>query len=543
MRLSREILITTVVVLAVLLFCPHIKQVCPPCKAVEDFQHWCGKSTRSLWRAGPARLAAAPAAALGVGLQSPSVSKAGNDPEEQVEDGVMSVVLGTAVIAFAARCIARTRKEKVMIQKMWDMKTTVKMLREMALDGVPLPHVVLLRGHLQASGRPVRAILPQAEQLEPLLGKIDQPSNLYLDMADEVKSGNIQLPSNSGIDHSDINIETTELLLPREVKKPSDNLLVSELLVTRLGCEARKTKKKRDDGSTYYEISRTARTARFNVQHHRSVAEGLHIVGTAGEAADLVLPEYHLESQEAPSLFLSLPDPMQEFIKFMNWDLVNALKPFTHLSRFIFIDQMSKSDDGNRFENQAERGERDVEADTLMKNSGVLDTIAELLPDKLWLWDGKGFYDNNPGNWASFPGKGHVPYSEFKRRLAIAAEENAEHQDAKEPGTSRDAMKMNRDKENAFRIVELGISESDVTVLGKPEWSQTTQGITLVQPEVPETVDELHFQFRIMKGHTIDNLLNHRNGALKVYLGFAAMGVLTVAYGEEMIRNNVVIVH
>ena len=174
MRLSREILITTVVVLAVLLFCPHIKQVCPPCKAVEDFQHWCGKSTRSLWRAGPARLAAAPAAALGVGLQSPSVSKAGNDPEEQVEKGVMSVVLGTAVIAFAARCIARTRKEKVMIQKMWDMKTTVKMLREMALDGVPLPHVVLLRGHLQASGRPVRAILPQAEQLEPLLGKIDQ---------------------------------------------------------------------------------------------------------------------------------------------------------------------------------------------------------------------------------------------------------------------------------------------------------------------------------------------------------------------------------
>ena len=29
----------------------------------------------------------------------------------------------------------------------------------------------------------------------------------------------------------------------------------------------------------------------------------------------------------------------------------------------------------------------------------------------------------------------------------------------------------------------------------------------------------------------------------QVYLGFAAMGVLTVAYGEEMIRNNVVIVH
>ena len=33
---------------------------------------------------------------------------------------------------------------------------------------------------------------------------------------------------------------------------------------------------------------------------------------------------------------------------------------------------------------------------------GVLDAIGTLSPEN-WYWDGKGFYDNNPGTWAEFP--------------------------------------------------------------------------------------------------------------------------------------------
>jgi len=57
------------------------------------------------------------------------------------------------------------------------------------------------------------------------------------------------------------------------------------------------------------------------------------------------------ENEEAPGLFLSVPDPMTEFKSSLksrfNFGLLNPSNPFTHLSKFIFIDQMSTTDDGN----------------------------------------------------------------------------------------------------------------------------------------------------------------------------------------------------
>ena len=56
------------------------------------------------------------------------------------------------------------------------------------------------------------------------------------------------------------------------------------------------------------------------------------------------------EKEKAPGLFLSLPDPMSEFKSHLSWaGILNPTNPFTHLSKFIFIDQMSKTDDGNLF--------------------------------------------------------------------------------------------------------------------------------------------------------------------------------------------------
>ena len=142
------------------------------------------------------------------------------------------------VIAFAARAIKRTRREKEEIERMWADKTTVQGLRKMVQNGRPLPPVVLLRGNLNADGPAVDPISPSVRSLVPLLGKIDQPSNIFLDMADDVKSGRVKLPANVKIDDSDILIQNDELLQRSSGRDFQYDLLISELLVTRLGCEA-----------------------------------------------------------------------------------------------------------------------------------------------------------------------------------------------------------------------------------------------------------------------------------------------------------------
>jgi hypothetical protein len=56
------------------------------------------------------------------------------------------------------------------------------------------------------------------------------------------------------------------------------------------------------------------------------------------------------EKEEAPGLFLSLPDAMTEFkAHFTMFGILNPSNPLTHLSKFVYIDQMSQSDDGNQF--------------------------------------------------------------------------------------------------------------------------------------------------------------------------------------------------
>ena len=63
---------------------------------------------------------------------------------------------------------------------------------------------------------------------------------------------------------------------------------------------------------------------------------------------------------------------------------------------------------------------------TLPADIGVLDAIGKLSPND-WYWNGRGFYDNRPGHWASFPSKEMINYEEFKKRIKIASEENSRH--------------------------------------------------------------------------------------------------------------------
>ena len=141
-----------------------------------------------------------------------------------------------------------------------------------------------------------------------------------------------------------------------------------------------------------------------------------------------------------------------------------------------------------------------------------------------------------------------VDYQEFKWRMQKAAEENAMSQDATK--MSSHEMRQARSEENCFRISELGIpNNSDVVVLGKPQLTlggdSKENDLIIGPPEKPASwanVDDPRFNFRILKGHTIDNLMKHRKAALQVYLGLAVMGVCTIEFGEQLIRDSLVVV-
>ena len=111
-------------------------------------------------------------------------------------------------------------------------------------------------------------------------------------------------------------------------------------------------------------------------------------------------------------------------------------------------------------------------------------------------------------------------------------------------------MRLARDEENCFRVAEIGIPNySDVVVLGKPQLTlgNNADGNDLIiappdQPTSWANLEDPRFNFRILKGHTIDNLMKHRTGAMQAYLGFGAMGIFTIDHGLDLIRDSLVVV-
>jgi hypothetical protein len=115
-----------------------------------------------------------------------------DSPYNNFAVGVSAVALGVAAIRFSLRSILRVRKESRTIQNLWKAQTTVESLAEAAARGESLPDLVALRGVLRARGPPVSSVVMETTQLRPLVS--------------------------SGVDAS--------------------NLLLTEPLVTRLGCKA-----------------------------------------------------------------------------------------------------------------------------------------------------------------------------------------------------------------------------------------------------------------------------------------------------------------
>jgi hypothetical protein len=219
------------------------------------------------------------------------------------------------------------------------------------------------------------------------------------------------------------------------------------------------------------------------------------------------------------------------------------------MSKFVHFDQRSDTDLGG----WAPRSRSSSASATT-----ALSEIARVVPSG-WYWNGKGFYDNHVPSGAKYGGYGKhtISFDEFEDRAKVAAEENAKMQTATED--SPNVLRRDRDNENCFRIAELGIAAgSDVVVLGAPQiatesWLDETillhgdddeavlthakekkkkrlEGALVIgAPPTVTAVAQPRFLFRILKGFAIDTLITHREGSMLVYLGFAAMGVMTVS--------------
>jgi hypothetical protein len=308
--------------------------------------------------------------------------------------GALVIATGVAAIGFASRSMSRVRAEQKIITTMIEAKTTVRGLAQQAAKGEPLPKTVLLHGWLKARGGPVQSIAMQCQQLRPLVRQIDQPR--------------------------DVNMTNIVDDFSKRIAVMERNLVLSELFITRLSCEATILEVNDSEAS-----NRDPRATRFNVLHHRQASDGLHVVDDSGAAADVVLPDFtkeQLERGESPPSLLSLPEVLNEFKR--SWlggeevgrrermHDVHALPPFSHLSKFIHLDKTSDTDNG--------------EFGGSSGGESSLEELGRLIPND-WLWAGKGFYDNRPGSWSSYPGSDFVSYRTFAKRLVVAAEENSQY--------------------------------------------------------------------------------------------------------------------
>lgn len=133
-----------------------------------------------------------------------------------------------------------------------------------------------------------------------------------------------------------------------------------------------------------------------------------------------------------------------------------------------------------------------------------------------------------------------LEYEEFKRRLPVAARLNAHNQVATEVSSSLKWRRIATKTTASASLSSASRHQNDVTVLGSPR-REDDGSITIAPPPVTDTVDEERFEFRILRGHTIENLIKHRQGSLQVYFGLACMGLFTVMCGEEIIRDWLVV--
>jgi len=499
-----------------------------------------------------------------------SVTVAGSDPAaaeslSSADEGLLllkspfgqafGIALGSAMVTFAGRSIKRTREEKKRIQQLFDDNTSAEQLQRMADAGKPLPSLVIIRGVASADGADVQVVSPKIDGLKSMLGQIDQPANEYIELAQMAKNNpNMKgvtdnIAAQTGIRPSDIPDVRDDFTHARRDFKGDVPLILSEILVARLCPWVSKTEKKEDDGSKKVTIERKCRKQSYTCFYARRIADGFHILDMQGGRIELKPPSAELLPQfspihhgEAPSLFLPTANVQEEFfgmlrkegltvkgqhIDFSNLPASKITDPDTLLSKFIFVDKQSATEMGGFGE-----------------NASVLRGIGAAYPASKFLWEPRGFYDKNNASESRLPD--YVPLEDQNSKMVGAAELlekasraaslNSEKTPYCEPTFSRESLRARRNEESCFRITELAIPRgSDVTILGKPVTNPQGK-VMLVPPNSAEdgadvdNPDAQRYRFRILKGHTVENLLKQRSVNILQYYGFAVVGVFLAAW-------------
>ena len=128
----------------------------------------------------------------------PYIDKHGNtkmdNPRQNYREGQSCIAIGGLALVFASLSLKRTRLEKTLILKMWNENMTIRKLRQRSKHG-DLPAQVLLRGSLAARGKPITSLASECSQLKPLMGKINQPENLFLRLGQDVVEGHSDVPT------------------------------------------------------------------------------------------------------------------------------------------------------------------------------------------------------------------------------------------------------------------------------------------------------------------------------------------------------------
>ena len=197
--------------------------------------------------------------------------------------------------------------------------------KAMIPSSTKLPDVCLIKGKINADGKDIVPLTCRIPQLRELMGKIDQPPNFFISALDSIRgnsrdssSGEKQAVRQALKSHG-INIDEIPQVdddyTVRDAQQESGSYIISELLVTRLGCEATRREKQDKNGNVTVKITRKPRAARFNIHHQRQESEGLHLIDAENdnEQASLELPVYDIKGGDSPELFLSLPEAMHEF--------------------------------------------------------------------------------------------------------------------------------------------------------------------------------------------------------------------------------------
>lgn len=456
------------------------------------------------------------------------------------------VALGMAMMTFAGKSILRTKNEQKHIQKLFDANTSGEELQQMATAGKELPSLVIVCGVVSADGDNVPAVSPSIDGLNKNLGKIDQPENQFIKIAQMAKKDpnfkplTDKVASTTGIKPSDIPDVEDDYTHAHVDFKGDAAFVMSEMLVARL-CP---TVMKKEDKDKNIEIVRKCRNQSYACFYGRKMSEGLHLLDMQGGRLELkppsaaLLPQFSpIHHGEAPPLFLPTNNVTDEFLSYIRKEGLTVqgkhldfskmpptkiTDPDTLLSKFIFIDVQSTTDLG-----------------AVGGNQKTLEDISAAYDNAKFLWEPRGFYDHNVDKLPSYAEDQQAEMvlpREMLRKAGVAATLNSRHTPFCEPTFARDSLTERRHQEDCFRVTELAIPRgSDVTVLAKPV--KTPDGkVMLVAPNSAEDGADVdnpeaeRFRFRILKGHSVENLLKQRSLNIMEYYGQAIVGAFLCSW-------------